>query len=448
MATWVTLGQAFVQELTCSVNCVGRVKKLGCAAHQGQPMFPKSTPRGTVEEQHGTQEEPGDLPRESVSRFSAAQDFVKLTWSSFVQDDQSTAEESASSGSVNHEGSSDDSFAPFHPEDLPRGIQGSDSLLSTEVQTAEVIPAAADELAVAALTDAGAEEPVLEEFVSPAGPPTAEDIAEQAVVAALIAAHSEEPYLHADFVEQTLVEDTAPKAALSQAANVQSNDAAEDAFKECSSEEETGFDEKEDFWCPAVIHDARGLETAPAVSILRRCRVIRHGDLSGQSVLPWQVEASRELYREMGMRKSRSSYVATWLNLQKASLLFVSKVVDEARLLEATADDALMSRLKLILRPVRAKLPFPVKAAQQADTIGAYFGSQSSSLALHDGCDGIRHLCVQVDLYSKWQLRLAMQKIGFSEGNILDMLVVDWPGRAVLSSCRVIVTKELLRQLG
>lgn len=206
--------------------------------------------------------------------------------------------------------------------------------------------------------------------------------------------------------------------------------------------------QEDDWWDHADIHAARGLEDAVAASQLRQMRVIRHGDLSGTWVRPWHADESMDIYREMGMRSSTCSYVSTWMNLNNVSLMWVSEVLDEAALQCCMGEEALMNRVKLIMRPVKARLPFPAKEAENADTIGAFFGLKSSSCVQHSSSDGIRHFCLQVDVYSKWTLRLAMQKIGFREGNVLDMMLVDWPGRTVLSSARLLVTEDLLQLMG
>jgi hypothetical protein len=202
------------------------------------------------------------------------------------------------------------------------------------------------------------------------------------------------------------------------------------------------------WWGPADIHSARGLESAASLSSPPlQFQVVRHGNLSSRSARPWHANESQALYRQMGMRSPTSTYIAAWLNLNHISLMWVAEVLDEARVRLCASDDGLMSRLKLLLRPVHASIPFPVKGAPEADTIGVYFGLQSASIAEETSEDGIKHFCVQVDLYSKWALRLAMKNIGFREGNVLDMLFIDWPGQAVLASARLTVTAELLQLL-
>jgi len=199
-----------------------------------------------------------------------------------------------------------------------------------------------------------------------------------------------------------------------------------------------------DWWGPADFCSARGLECAVQLSTLLETRVIRHGVLPGSWALPWHANQSMEIYRQMGMRNSASSYIAAWLSLDTASFLFVSQVLDKERLQLCTGRDALMSRLKLVLRPVRATLPFPAKAAPEADTIGAFFGLERSSCVQHCSNDGIHYTSIQVALYSKWQFRLAMKTFGFRKGNVLEILIVDWPGRAVLACSRISVTPDLL----
>lgn len=90
---------------------------------------------------------------------------------------------------------------------------------------------------------------------------------------------------------------------------------------------------------------------------------------------------------------------------------------------------------------------FLQKNAPEADTVGTFFGLQNSSCEHRSSDDGIHYVCIQVDLYSKWSLRLGMQTVGFVEGNVLDMIIVDWPGRAVLASSQITVTSHLKQML-
>jgi hypothetical protein len=75
----------------------------------------------------------------------------------------------------------------------------------------------------------------------------------------------------------------------------------------------------------------------------------------------------------MGMRDTSRVYVAAWLNFNKVSMLAVSQVVHEDLLQECMTKDTLMNRLKFVLRPVHAHVPFPAKGAPEADTIGTFF---------------------------------------------------------------------------
>jgi len=431
-----SFGQDWFKDLACSVNCVGRVKQPLYGARQPDMLPPRLE---AAEEQATAEEEAVGIPKAISSRLAVAEEFVKCTWNSFefyLQDDQCSTEESASSSSFPHEGLSDDGSAPLTVKCSPRFSHAQEG---QEIATVEerwllhwkVLIERAMEMDCLALQ----KEAKAEMHSRKAGK---QDTAVECEAPAQEESVQEPLVQQAESVQQPLVEPAPEEMQKSVSSPIATLD---DFFKE------DFFDENfsEEFWGPADFHSARGLENAALVSSLLRFRVVRHGDLAGASVLPWQRDISRELYWEMGMRDSKSRYVATWLNCHKVSLLMVSKVVDEEWLQRLTVEDALRNRLKLVLRPVRAKIPFPVRAAPDADTIGSYFGAKSSSLTLHHSSNGIHHLCVQVDLYSKWQLRLAMQKVGFREGNILELLVVDWPGQAVLSSCQLNVTQELLK---
>jgi len=375
---WGTYGQAFFNELTCAVNCMGRVKQMpGFATRVTSYPEPRFQPPPQVKD-NGLEKE---IPIEDLF-------VVEFSESSRLYDEQGiTAEHGVA---LDYEGYWTEALRP-----------------SISIQSSEVQEGTTNETV-------GTTVPLAPECAAEPSPTKVEAQEEQEEVETL-----------------------------------------EDEFMECDDDCESDTDEwdrtleseEEDYWGPADIHSARGLENAVPVSSLLQFRVVRHGDFSGTSVRPWHAHESTELYRGMGMRRSSCSYVATWLNLHQVSLLWVSEVLDEARLQHCIGEEALMKRLKLILRPVQARLPFPAKGAPEADTIGAYFGLRSASCVEHNSIDGIRHLCVQVDIYSKFMLRHAMKQVGFREGNVLDMLVVDWPGRAVLASARLTVTEDLLRRL-
>jgi len=142
------------------------------------------------------------------------------------------------------------------------------------------------------------------------------------------------------------------------------------------------------------------------------------------------------------MHETGKMYAVTWMNFGTISLLSVSEVLDRERFEACLVEDCLGRRLKLLLIPVAFSIPFPAKGPRDAESVGSFFG-QAASMSRSRTAAGIDHVVFQVDLYSKWLLRVAMQSVGLRPGNILDIVFVDWPGQAVITSYRITVTPEL-----
>jgi transposase InsO family protein len=152
---------------------------------------------------------------------------------------------------------------------------------------------------------------------------------------------------------------------------------------------------------------------------------------------------SHARYTNLGARDPEKTYVAWWLNRGDVSLVSVNEVVDRPALERCLDDDALGKRLKLLIRAVKCSLPFPSKGPKDADTVGYFFG-KGASLTRSQTADGVDVVTVQIDLFSVTILRWALQSVGFRKGNIVDAILVDWPGQAVLASYRLAVTDAFL----
>lgn len=209
---------------------------------------------------------------------------------------------------------------------------------------------------------------------------------------------------------------------------------------------------KPDWWSDADLTALPALQTYASVASLLDVRVVRHAP-AGQHAAgapPWSLGNSAELYQHMGMRNAERSYVATWLNMGSASLLSLAEVVNQELLERCTqAEDFLFRRLKLVPGLMKAKFPLPSPGPDMAETVGGFFGMQNVSCFWYGGSagGGPRHMCVQVDLYSKWYVRMGMQSGCFRLGNVVELMLVDTPGRAVIAAFRISVTQEFLRLL-
>lgn len=167
-----------------------------------------------------------------------------------------------------------------------------------------------------------------------------------------------------------------------------------------------------------------------------------------ESRSPWLEGRCDDIYEQMGILDPSRSYVAFWLGFgHNNTVLFTSEVVDRARLDSMLTTDCMKHRLKLLLHPVRVSLPFPAKAAKDADTVGAFFGSKGASIQRFRTRCGADVTSVQIDLFSKWLLKMAMTKVGMRETNILEAVLVDWlpDDPAVLTAGRINATEAFVR---
>mmetsp|Transcript_71368 Transcript_71368/g.134874 ORF Transcript_71368/g.134874 Transcript_71368/m.134874 type:complete len:325 (-) Transcript_71368:43-1017(-) len=212
-----------------------------------------------------------------------------------------------------------------------------------------------------------------------------------------------------------------------------------------------------DWWGDADVIAMRGLEELPQVSRLVNVELVHSQPVSSCKSQPWEEGESLELYERMrGIDAQGEEHVAWWMNVGDSSLVMMSKVLDPVRLHQcffsdsdtrSVSEECLATRLKLIISPVQVQLPFPSKGPHNAETLGAFFG-EGASCTLTRSRDAHKgdFIVVQIDLYSKWLLRKAMQSLGFRKGNVLDLILVDWPGQAVIASSRLSVTDEFLKR--
>jgi len=203
---------------------------------------------------------------------------------------------------------------------------------------------------------------------------------------------------------------------------------------------------QQDWWDDADTKVVPSLETTPSLTRLLGADIVKHPGLKKKPA-PWLPSESHSTYSRLGARDETSSYVAWWLNVGEASLLSVSEVLDRAAMERCLANDPLGKRVKLLIRAVKCTLPFPGKGPKEADTVGAFFG-KGASLTRGNTAEGTDIIVLQIDLYYLYLLRFALQNVGFRQGNVVDIIAVDWPGQAVLASIRMSVTDEFLKLKG
>jgi len=200
------------------------------------------------------------------------------------------------------------------------------------------------------------------------------------------------------------------------------------------------------WWNHADVTSVKGLEESPQLTMLLDVRVIKT-EKPPRVPAPWESDQSSELYTAMGMVDPNKCYVAVWLNLGAASLLFVLELADSQWMQTCSEDKFLSQRLKFISNPVRMRGALPSKSPKDAEAVGAFFGKRNTSSS-HGMTDmGVPYVCIQVDVFSKWYVKVAFQQVALRLGNILELLLVDGPSVSVLAGCRLTMTPELLELL-
>lgn len=204
------------------------------------------------------------------------------------------------------------------------------------------------------------------------------------------------------------------------------------------------------WWEDADPLTLKGLQEATTITRLLSATLVS----SNAAEAPWENPAAgAALYAQMGLRDTSKSYVAFWVHMGKVSMCALGEVLSAEHFKRCFVGNCLKERLKLILRPVKVKLPFPAKSPKNAEYMGNYFGPQGASLtqlsaSSEAGVDnGGAVACLRVDLYSKSMVRMALQRVGFRVGNVVELVVVDWSGLAVPIAIRLSMTDEILNWL-
>lgn len=200
---------------------------------------------------------------------------------------------------------------------------------------------------------------------------------------------------------------------------------------------------QQDWWDDTETKVVPGLEAAASLTRLVGGDLIKHPNLKKKQG-PWSSGQSHPCYRSLGGREAALTYVAWWLNVGDCSLLSLHEVIDRPALERCLANDPLGKRVKLLIRAVKCTLPFPGKGPKEADTVGAFFG-KGASLTRTRTAEDVDMVVIQIDLFYLFLLRCALQNVGFRQGNIVDIILVDWPGQAILASIRLSVTEEFMK---
>jgi len=233
--------------------------------------------------------------------------------------------------------------------------------------------------------------------------------------------------------------------------NVHFHEALEDPETEAKDQIDSSLTRKPDEWWNEADLNTMGL------LVTSRLKDTRIFPRPGKPPLPWCEGQSEQLYEEMGMCDSANTYVAVWMLLGNAAILTVSEVMDRARVHEMLTDGesaCLEHRLKLVLNPIqvgescRSILPATATDPKQAGFVQKFLGEQGSCLRRARTAAGIDYICLMIDFNGAGRLTSwALKNVGFREGHVLDLHVIDWPGAALFTSGRLKVTSEVLKHI-
>jgi len=197
-------------------------------------------------------------------------------------------------------------------------------------------------------------------------------------------------------------------------------------------------------WCEAIdAKQAPGLESSRELTRLVAARVMRHPAEGcrprsvASSAAPWKPGESSEVYTQMGMTEASSNYVAIWLNVGEASLVFVLEVLDPDVLDSCLVTDFLSKDLNFMVNLTRQRV-------SHKDTVGKFFGQKGSSCERGQTHSGVQYVSIQIDLYASWLLRTMLRRVAFQAGNVMELVLIDGPRDGVLGACRVTVDKGFL----
>lgn len=157
---------------------------------------------------------------------------------------------------------------------------------------------------------------------------------------------------------------------------------------------------------------------------------------------PWLPGKWEQLCKELGASTPGKSYMAVWLHMGNSSLVWLSELV-AGNAADYANRDVLTSSIKLMLSPVKVSIPMPRKSPKDLDFAGPFFGTGCSTQVTDLG-DGVNVACLRFDLYSKWVVKIGLQTAGFRNGNILDIVIIDWQHQAIVSAIQLNCTPTFL----
>lgn len=191
-----------------------------------------------------------------------------------------------------------------------------------------------------------------------------------------------------------------------------------------------------------------GFEDWDQLSCLLDCRLVafprRKGALSKIS-----GKKSMKLYKEMGACRSGASYIATWLHWEDSSIVMLSEVTNASRWQTILRDgDFPHKRFQSVCNPVMIALPSFLKNHQEPQSLSNFFGEPNLHFEQISTASGAEISCLQIDLSSKWLMRMAVRVVPLRSGSSADFLLLDEPSRTVFVAGQFEVTEEVKRQLG
>eukprot|EP00746_Dinoflagellata_sp_MGD_P069926 gnl/MRDRNA2_/MRDRNA2_28606_c0_seq1.p1 gnl/MRDRNA2_/MRDRNA2_28606_c0~~gnl/MRDRNA2_/MRDRNA2_28606_c0_seq1.p1 ORF type:complete len:421 (-),score=40.61 gnl/MRDRNA2_/MRDRNA2_28606_c0_seq1:73-1335(-) len=205
------------------------------------------------------------------------------------------------------------------------------------------------------------------------------------------------------------------------------------------------------WWEAAVLHNSRLFvqdlgRQPPEISEILSVELLRQNTWYNPSELLDICLQDSEVAKQIGY----SHCVLVQFLVGPASLALLYRVTDESALASLMAcGDPLNERLKLIYNPVYVDLPVPLpqgKIPSESKFLTCFGNGNIQWRRMSEEC-AVQGCYIGVNLTSHWAAKFVMDHVGLSAcvGTVLDLVIVDWPARVVVTSVRLTITRELER---
>lgn len=190
-------------------------------------------------------------------------------------------------------------------------------------------------------------------------------------------------------------------------------------------------DSEESWWEPVPSNTTAVYEGFADSSRLCSSRVVELPSSSSSS-RRWLGTAQSHIYEGMGATDAAGRYIAVWLYWEGAALVTLSEVGPEIG--THSPETGMSSRLQAIA-DMNIGLPSFLKS-QEPQSLASYYGEQNVKFQCLNTANGAIVECLEIDLHSKWLLRMAAKSLPIRAGSTCDFLLLDSKDKHILVGAR------------